>query len=127
MILVCSFDLNNHGVTDVIGVLEKKEQVNYYKNKDGVDTIDIRFKITDGRWLSPLKVPFSLLHYIDCFVFRNGLIHVLPSRKKINVTFWGSFAEEFGNALDEVKEEIIIVIIASAKVKAWQGISFPLV
>ena len=49
MILVCSFDLNNHGVTDVIGVLEKKEQVNYYKNKDGVDTIDIRFKITDGR------------------------------------------------------------------------------
>ncbi|WOG81862.1 hypothetical protein DCAR_0101016 [Daucus carota subsp. sativus] len=76
-------------LTDVIGVLEKKEKANYYKNKDEVDTIDIRFKITDGR-------------------------------KKINVTFWGSFAEEFGNALDEVKEEIIIVIIASAKVKAWQ-------
>lgn len=49
MILVCSFDLNYHVVTDVIGVLEKKEKANYYKNKDGVYTIDIRFKITDGR------------------------------------------------------------------------------
>ncbi|XP_017239637.2 uncharacterized protein LOC108212421 [Daucus carota subsp. sativus] len=58
---------------------------------------------------------------------RNGKPHcsfrfkISDGRKKVNVTFWDSMARDFDAALTSHPGEKTIVIIASAKVSAWQG------
>ncbi|KAK1354825.1 hypothetical protein POM88_008306 [Heracleum sosnowskyi] len=75
-------------LTDVIGILHKKEQLNIYE-KDGKQQVNIKFKLTDGR-------------------------------KKINVTFWDTLAEEFEGEITGNLEQPIIIIIASARVSSWK-------
>ena len=45
----------------------------------------------------------------------------LPNRKKLNVTFWGAFAEDFEKSYTDDLEQPVFLIIASAKISAWHG------
>ncbi|KAK1353899.1 hypothetical protein POM88_052264 [Heracleum sosnowskyi] len=78
-------------LTDVIGILHKKEKLNIYE-KDGKQQVNIRFKLTDGR-------------------------------KKINVTFWDTLAEDFEGEITGNLEQPIIIIIASGRVTSWKDVN----
>lgn len=42
-------------------------------------------------------------------------------RRRINVTFWNTFAEEFEDQLSMISEDPKILIIASGRVTSWNG------
>lgn len=103
----------------MVGVVIKREKIKQVHTSKGKDQMQVKLKITDGKydftyydisqpklWIMCLKLKFMFL------------------RTRMTVTFWDNMAEEFQNEIDTVKHEYpLILIVASGKISKWKGMA----
>ena len=65
--ITASFLTSVHFSEDIVGVVEKKDDINRYTNKEGVRTVNVRFKLSDGRYTlisQNTKKTYIFMHHL---------------------------------------------------------------